>query len=149
MLIAAVHQNRIIAHQRLPRNRNVNFEVYKEFLEQHLLPEVRRQRIRTPLIIHDNARPHKHQEITAFFARHRWVELKHPPYSPDLNPCDYDLFTRIKTPHKGFRFANEDELTRAYEHTIYDINRKNEAIGISRLPQRWEQVIHYCGEYII
>ena len=79
MLIAAVHQNRIIAHQRLPRNRNVNFEVYKEFLEQHLLPEVRRQRIRTPLIIHDNARPHKHQEITAFFARHRWVELKHPP----------------------------------------------------------------------
>jgi hypothetical protein len=24
--------------------------------------------------------------------RHRWEELKHPPYSPDLNPFDYDAY---------------------------------------------------------
>ena len=22
--------------------------------------------------------------------------LEHPPYSPDISPCDYDLFTKVK-----------------------------------------------------
>jgi transposase len=149
MLIVATYQNRIIAHQILPKNQNVNHDVYEAFLEQYLLPEVKRQRIRSPLIIHDNARPHKHQNITSFFNRHRWTVLKHPPYSPDLNPCDYDLFARIKRPHKGVRYASVEDLTRAYEHTIYEINRNNEVIGISKLPERWELVTQNCGEYIV
>ena len=77
MLIAAVHQNRIIAYQVLPKNTYVNHNIYHDFLEQHLLPEVKRQRIRSPLIIHDNARPHKHEDITNFFTRHRWTVLRH------------------------------------------------------------------------
>jgi len=149
MIIAAVHQNRIIAYQILPKNKTVNHGVYLEFLEQYLLPEVKRQRIRSPLILHDNARPHKHADITAFCNRHRWTELKHPPYSPDLNPCDYDLFGRLKRPHKGVRYTTVDDLVRAYTNTIYEINRNNDAIGISRLPQRWEEVTQNCGEYLV
>ena len=40
MLIVATYQNRIIAHQILPKNQNVNHDVYEAFLEQYLLPEV-------------------------------------------------------------------------------------------------------------
>jgi len=149
MIIAALHQNRIIAYQILPPKTNVNDAVYLEFLEQYLLPEVKRMRIRSPLIQHDNAKCYKAATVKAFFARHRWTELKHAPFSPDLSPCDYDLFMRLKRPHKGVRFATEDAMITAYENTIYEINRYNEAIGISRLPERWEQVIQNCGEYIV
>jgi hypothetical protein len=51
--------------------------------------------------------------------------LKHPAYSPDLNPCDYDLYHRIKGPHKGFRFATVQDLIRAYTSTIEKINRNS------------------------
>ncbi len=124
-IITAVYQNQIIAYQILPRNQMVNHNVYLTFLTEYLQPEVRRKRIRTPLIIHDNATPHKHADIVSFFARHRWVELKHPAYSPDLNPCDYDLYHRIKGPHKGFRFATVQDLIRAYTSTIEKINRNS------------------------
>jgi hypothetical protein len=43
--------------------------------------------------------------------------VKTPPYSPDLNPCDYGGIARIKRSNKGMRFANEDEL-KAYFKVI-------------------------------
>jgi len=149
MMIAAVHQNEIIAYQILPKNTNVGHTIFLHFLTNILLPAVKQRRIRSPLILMDNARPHKHHEITRFFNRHRWTVLKHSPYSPDLNPCDYDLFARIKRPHKGIRYTTETELRAAYENTIYEINRNREFIGMSRLPERWEAVTQNCGEYIV
>jgi hypothetical protein len=75
--------------------------------------------------------------------------VKTPPYSPDLNPCDYDGIARIKRPNKGKRFANEDELKAAYDKVIKEINLKNEATGIRHLPERWASAIQTGGEYIL
>jgi hypothetical protein len=75
--------------------------------------------------------------------------LEHPAYSPDLNPCDYDGFHRIKGPNKGIRFANENELIKSFDKVIKDVNEKNELKGISKLPERWENVVEGCGEYIV
>ncbi len=75
--------------------------------------------------------------------------VKTPPYSPDLNPCDYDGIARIKRPNKGRRFANEDELKAAYDKVIKEINLKNEATGIRHLLERWASAIQTGGEYII
>ncbi len=149
MIIMAIHKDQIIAYQILPKNRNVNHEVYLEFLQEYLLPAVKRKRIRTPYILQDNARPHKHPEINSFFQRHRWMVLEHPAYSPDLNPCDYDGFHRIKGPNKGIRFANENELTKSFDKVIKDVNEKNELKGISKLPERWKNVVKGYGEYIV
>ena len=30
--------------------------------------------------------------------RWQWKILVHPPYSPDMSPCDYDLFAKVKEP---------------------------------------------------
>ena len=34
----------------------------------------------------------------------------HPPYSPDLAPCDFFLFPRMKGQKKGKRFADVREV---------------------------------------
>jgi len=34
----------------------------------------------------------------------------HPPYSPDLAPCDFFLFPRMKGQIKGKRFADGHEV---------------------------------------
>jgi transposase len=148
MLIVAFHKTQVIAFQFMDKGKTVDHQVYKDFLANHLQPEVRRQRIHRPLILQDGASPHKHKEIKEFFNLHRWGVLRHPAYSPDLSPPDFDGIARIKKPHKGIRYATEAELIAAYSQTIYEINRKNEATGISHLPMRWEKVIQNEGEYI-
>lgn len=82
------------------------------------------------LILHDNAIPHKHQKVQEFFRPCRWDNLKHPPYSPDLNTSNYNGITLIKWPNKGNRFANEDELKTAYDKVIEERNLKYGATGI-------------------
>jgi transposase len=51
-----------------------------------------------PIILHDNARAHPADAVEALLRRYRWEILEHPPYSPDTNLCDYDLFTKMKEP---------------------------------------------------
>ena len=71
MMIVAFHQNRVFGYRILPKNKRVDFQVYIDFLSQVILPEVNNQHIRRPIILHDNARPHKHHKVKDFFTRHR------------------------------------------------------------------------------
>ena len=47
-------------------------------------------------LLHDNARPHKTKLVREKLESMRVVELDHPPYSPDLAPCDFWLFPKLK-----------------------------------------------------
>ena len=47
-------------------------------------------------LLHNNARPHKTKQVKAKIASMGMVELEHPPYSPDLAPCDFYLFPKLK-----------------------------------------------------
>ena len=48
------------------------------------------------ILLHDNARPHTANTITALLQKFKWEVLGHPPYSPDLSPCDYIIFYPLK-----------------------------------------------------
>ena len=39
-----------------------------------------------------------------------FMKLPHPPYSPDLAPSDYWLFTHLKHHLKGRRFETKEDL---------------------------------------
>jgi hypothetical protein len=36
--------------------------------------------------------------------------VSHPPYSPDLAPCDFFLFSRLKSTLKGKQFQDAVEI---------------------------------------
>ncbi len=147
-MIIAFYQNLILAYQVLSKNTNVNFEVYLDFLSQVILPAIKQLQNHRPIILHDNVKPHKHSKLQNFFVRHRCRQWKHPPYSPDLNPCDYDGIYRIKRPNKDKRFNTPDELEVAYKEVIDDINLNGSATGTSHLQLRWVLVNQTEGEYI-
>jgi histone-lysine N-methyltransferase SETMAR len=48
------------------------------------------------IILHDNARAHTADAVEDLLRLCRWETLEHPPYSPDIRPCDYDLFAMMK-----------------------------------------------------
>jgi transposase len=49
----------------------------------------------------DNAPAHNAFSVKQFLANKSITVLKHPPYSPDLAPCDFFLFPKIKSVLKG------------------------------------------------
>ena len=74
--------------------------------------------------------------------------MEHPPYSPDLNPCDYDVFNKIKNPIRGKRFNNASDLEEAVEESIRDANENNKLQGGIKLPYRWRDVSEGGGDYL-
>ena len=54
--------------------------------------------VQNTIILHDCARSHTAAAVTVLLRRWKWEILEHPPYSPDMNPCDYDLFAKVKEP---------------------------------------------------
>jgi hypothetical protein len=65
-----------------------------------------------------------------------------------MSPPDIDGIARIKGSNKGKQFQTEDELISDYEATIREINRNDESLGITMLPDRWRAVAIANGKYI-
>jgi hypothetical protein len=55
---------------------------------------------------HDNAPVHSTALVQAFLAKHHITQVCQPPYIPDLAPCDFRLFPKLKSPLKWRRFMN-------------------------------------------
>jgi hypothetical protein len=60
----------------------------------------------TWLLQHDNAPSHTSVLTQQFLAKNKIAVIPHPPYSPDLTPCDFFLFPKMKLKLKGCRLDN-------------------------------------------
>ena len=147
MLIVAFYQDRILSYQVLPKNTNVNGEVFYLFLSDYVWPSVHEYAIHKPIILMDNAKPHYHEIVMNFLVERKWEILEHPAYSPDMNPCDFDGIARIKRPLKGIRFTHEAELKEALKLSIDGINTRGEFKGMKRLYDQWNDIMRNDGNY--
>jgi hypothetical protein len=50
------------------------------------------------------------QKYPAVSGENKMAVIHHPPYSPDLIPCDFFLFPKIKLKLKGHRFDIIEEI---------------------------------------
>ena len=66
-------------------------------------------------LLHDNASSHKCEVVKSFFflASEKVEVLNHSPYSPDLNPCDFFLFPRLKEMLSGNKYTSRSSLGKA------------------------------------
>jgi len=94
--IVALWKKTIIAFQILPKGTTVDYSVYLDFLQHRLLPEVKKKKFGRPIILHDNAKPHKHRVVREWLMAKIWEELEHPPYSPHISPRTWTLYTGLK-----------------------------------------------------
>ena len=63
-----------------------------------------------------------------------------------MNPCDYDLFAKLKEPLQGTRYNTRDKLIRAIGRSIRNINKDGRADGVRRLPNIWQKAINKGGD---
>ena len=60
-------------------------------------------------LYHNNV-PTYHHVSCSFLAKHEITQMTQTPYSPDVVPCVFWLFPKLKSPLKGKRFQTVDEI---------------------------------------
>eukprot|EP01133_Synstelium_polycarpum_P027808 gene27808-33623_t len=65
------------------------------------------------LLLHDNARPHVADIVKEKLVELKWTVLPHPPYSPDISPCDYYLFRSLEHFLRGKQFTEDNGIKNA------------------------------------
>ena len=127
----------------------INAQYYAAYLQNHLRRAVRRKQpqLQNVIILHDNATPHKTICVRDLLRRWWWEVLEHPPYSPDLWPCDYNLIPKLKAPLRGHRFLTRDDIAIAVRRLIMTNFSYGEVDDIRRSPHRWQRTIDSLGDY--
>jgi histone-lysine N-methyltransferase SETMAR len=95
------------------------------------------------LIVHaDNARPHTAAASQEFIEENGLERAIHPPYSPDLAPSDFSLFSHVKYFLRGQSFETADELFLA----IRAVSRHLEKWTLHAAFLDWMQRLRQCTE---
>jgi [histone H3]-lysine36 N-dimethyltransferase SETMAR len=107
----------IILTHYVPRGVTVNGKYYAGVIRTNLREAIRKKRGHLLqggwLLHHDNARPHITADVQAAVRSCNAELLEHPPYSPDLAPCDFWLFPKMKEHLRGRHFMDVEEIKRA------------------------------------
>lgn len=82
-----------------------------------------------------------------FLAKNNTTIMPQPPYSPDLAPCDFFLFPKLKRPMKGRRFATIEEIKTASLEELKAISKSD----YEKCFEDWKKRRHKCivseGDY--
>ena len=104
----------VVHYEFSPRGQTINTEYYVEVLKR-LRDAMRRKR---PcfwssgdwLLHHNNALAHSLNIMQQFLAKDKVVQLRQPPYNPDIAPCDFWMFQKLKMALKGKRFEDIETI---------------------------------------
>ncbi|UYV64841.1 hypothetical protein LAZ67_3002130 [Cordylochernes scorpioides] len=73
--------------------------------------------------------------------------MPQPRFSPDLAPCDFFLFPKLKRPMKGRRYATLDEIKTASKEELKKILKNDFLKCFEDWKNRWHKCIISHGDY--
>jgi hypothetical protein len=73
--------------------------------------------------------------------------ILHPPYSPDLAPCDFFLFPKMKLKLKGRWFDTIEEIQGEWQRVLDSLTEKDFQYAFQKW-RRWRDwCLHVGGNY--
>ena len=141
----------IVHHEFCPTGSTITSESYVEVLRR-LREAVRRKRPelwenQSWVLHHDNASPHTALNTSEFLRKNSVPVLPQPPYSPDLAPCDFFLFFRIKKHLKGKSFDTLDDIKAKTQEQLRCIAKEEFQACYEDWQKRWRKCITVHGDY--
>ena len=86
----------------IPKVTSIIGQYYRDVILPKVIKNFRQHHPGRLIRFHDgNAPPHRCQSVLDFLENQEVVRVSHPPYSPDLAPCDFWLFPKIKSELRG------------------------------------------------
>ncbi|KAJ4425552.1 hypothetical protein ANN_27747, partial [Periplaneta americana] len=100
------------------------------------------------VLLHENARPHTAASTRELLDQFGWEIFDHPPYSPDLSPSDFHLFTKLTDFLGGTRFGSDEELKKTVNTWLNDLAAEECKTGILKLVNRYDKCLNVGGDYV-
>ena len=135
----------------MPEGATITANYYTNTILTKLVREIDQQRPKTRgsrILLHqDNASAHK-AKLTQDFLQEKGLHLlPHAPYSPDLAPCDFWLFPRVKALIAGKPFARIQDLAKAVHSALATIPQEEYRRAFQKWLERMQRCIDAGGEY--
>jgi transposase len=142
-MMATVFWNRkgILLTEFMALGTTITSEVYIEMLNklQRSIQNKRRGVLtKGVVLLHDNARPLTAARTNALIKLFIWEIFDHPPYSPDLAPSDYHLFTKMKVWLATQRFHTNEELMDGVNTWLHNFEAPLFDEGLQKLVSRYK-----------
>ena len=94
-------------------------------------------------VIHQNNAPaHSAFSVERFLVKYSIPILDHPPYSPDLAPCDFYLFPKVKSALKGTRFESVEAVKEKAARVLKELKEQN----FQHCFEQWKIRIERCRD---
>ena len=118
-----------VLHIPVPKGSSVTGKFYRESVLTQLVDFYQKCRPHTSVLgiklLHDNAPADKSATEQEYLKKSGLDVLYHPPYSPDLSPCDFWLFPRLKEMLAGHRFESRCGTGRAVYQSLQHIPKED------------------------
>ena len=143
-------QQGIVYKEFFPTGQTVNSGFYCGVLWR-MRENVRRHRFKlwreqTWLLHHDNALSRTSALTHQFLAKNKIAVIPHPPYSPNLAPCDFFQFPKLKLKLKGRQF-DTIEIQAESQRFLDTVTEKGFEEAFQRWRRRWDRCLHAGGNY--
>ena len=98
-------------------------------------------------LLHDSASSHKCEVVKSFLASEKVKVLNHPPYPPDLSPCDFFLFPRLKKMLSGNKYTSRSSLGSVIYQCLQQIPKEDYLSAFRDWVKRLQKCVSVKGEY--
>ena len=131
----------------LPTGQTVNKEYYVEILREFRKRFLGKRPALFKSGLHhfhqDNAPVHNSILVTDYLTKMGIKTVHHPPYSPDLAPCDFCLFPKLR----GCRYETIEEKKEAVTKVIETLTQEDFNGAFDKLLERYNKCIAAGGDY--
>ena len=140
----------IILIDYIQKGKTVTGEYYASLLDRFdAIQKEKRPHLAKKVLFYDDNEPSQTSAIATAKLFDLFYEiLPHPPYSPDLAPCDYCLFPDMKTWLRGKRFLSNEEIIAAKNEYFEGFDKNYFLEGIKKLECRYNKCIQLKGDYV-
>jgi len=150
MLISFFDANGIVHKEFVPPGQTVNQQFYSQVLKRlrnsvgKKWPEMWSSG--DWFLHHDNDPAHTALSVQQFLEKNMMV-IPHPPYSPELAPNDFFLFSCMKHQMKGKQFADVSEMKKKTLEVLNNISTEEFLKCFQQWERYWYKCIESKGEY--
>jgi len=131
------------------KGKTVDHKYYLKNCIQPLVSAINEQRVKSGTqnikLLHDNARPHVAKNVIKYLEQEGIKIIDHPPYSPDLAPCDFwlfDLFKKNLVDH-----TDSESLKSQITEILESIPKQEYLLAFQKWVERMRLCINNNGDY--
>jgi transposase len=100
------------------------------------------------VLLHVNAYPHTAAHTQALLEQLNWELFGNPPYSPDLSPSDWHLFTYLKNWLRSQRSNNNEEMMEGVKTWLSSQAADFFGIDIQKFIPGCDMFLNSGGDYV-